>query len=207
MKRNFMTVVTVSSLIIVSSMANASADPTYAVLDANGNVTNIIVCGSACASGEFGGNQVVLQVAADPVTGENRGGVWGGPGTTTYDSGTGVFTAQIGAPVFNSHVDVEYDELLNKTETKLETIVFGSTQTIKYEDTLSSTVLSATRYIEPKENTKSKISVSRNQDKQSIIFDNRKNNTEILQQVVIQNMSLITEKINKLIALLGNWVK
>jgi len=60
MKRNFMAVVTVSSLIIVSSMANASADPTYAVLDANGNVTNIIVCGSACASGEFGGNKVVL---------------------------------------------------------------------------------------------------------------------------------------------------
>ena len=207
MKRNFMTVVTVSSLIIVSSMANASADPTYAVLDANGNVTNIIVCGSACASGEFGGNQVVLQVAADPVTGENRGGVWGGPGTTTYDSGTGVFTAQIDAPVFNSHVDVEYDELMNKTETKLETIVYGSTQTIKYEDTLNSTVSSATKNIAPKENTKSKISVSKNQDKQSIIFDNRKNNTEILQEVAMQNMFLITEKINKLIALLGNWVK
>ena len=96
---------------------------------------------------------------------------------------------------------------MNKTETKLETIVYGSTQTIKYEDTLNSTVSSATKNIAPKETTKSKISVSKNQDEQSITFDNRKNNTEILQQVVIQNMSLITEKINKLIALLGNWVK
>ena len=207
MKKNLSIFGLLAAILLTFNISSASADPTYAVLDANGNVTNIIVCGSACASGEFGGNQVVLQVAADPVTGENRGGVWGGPGTTTYDSGTGVFTAQIDAPVFNSHVDVEYDELMNKTETKLETIVYGSTQTIKYEDTLNSTVSSATKNIAPKENTKSKISVSKNQDEQSITFDNRKNNTEILQQVVIQNMSLITEKINKLIALLGNWVK
>ncbi len=78
--------------LLLFNLSSAQADPTYAVLDANGNVTNIIVCGSACASGEFGGNKVVLQVAADPVTGANRGGIWQGPGTTTYDSNTGSFT-------------------------------------------------------------------------------------------------------------------
>lgn len=81
----------VASLLLFN-LSSAQADPTYAVLDANGNVTNIIVCGSACASGEFGGNKVVLQVAADPVTNENRGGFWQGPGTTTYNENTGVFT-------------------------------------------------------------------------------------------------------------------
>jgi len=82
----------IASSLLLFNLSSAQADPTYAVLDANGNVTNIIVCGSACASGEFGGNRVVLQVAADPVTGANRGGIWQGPGTTTYDSNTGSFT-------------------------------------------------------------------------------------------------------------------
>lgn len=82
----------IASSLLLFNLSSAQADPTYAVLDSNGNVINIIVCGSACASGEFGGNKVVLQVAADPVTGNNRGGVWNGPGTTTYNENTGQFT-------------------------------------------------------------------------------------------------------------------
>ena len=81
-----------ATILLTLNVSSASADPTYAVIDANGNVTNIIVCGSACASGEFDGNKVVLQVAADPVTGENRGGYWYGPGTTKYDFNSGTFT-------------------------------------------------------------------------------------------------------------------
>jgi hypothetical protein len=80
------------ALLLLFNLSSAQADPTYAVLDSNGNVTNIIVCGSACASGEFGGNKVVLQVAADPTTGANRGGIWQGPGTTTYNENTETFT-------------------------------------------------------------------------------------------------------------------
>jgi hypothetical protein len=82
----------IASSLLLFNLSSAQADPTYAVLDANGNVTNIIVCGSACASGEFGGNKVVLQVAADPATGENRGGFWNGPETTTYNENTQIFT-------------------------------------------------------------------------------------------------------------------
>jgi len=109
MNRNFMTTISVSTLIIVSGMANASADPTYAVLDANGNVTNIIVCGSFCAGGTVGpgGDRAVLQVTADPQTGENRGGYWQGPGTTTYDSNTGVFTMNSPQPVTNSATETD----------------------------------------------------------------------------------------------------
>jgi hypothetical protein len=82
----------IASSLLLFNLSSAQADPTYAVLDSNGNVTNIIVCGSACASGEFGGNKVVLQVAADPTTGANRGGIWQGPGTTTYNENSGAFT-------------------------------------------------------------------------------------------------------------------
>jgi hypothetical protein len=92
MKKNLSIFGLLAAILLTFNISSASADPTYAVLDANGNVTNIIVCGSACASGEFGGNKVVLQVAADPVTGANRGGIWQGPGTTTYNENTGAFT-------------------------------------------------------------------------------------------------------------------
>jgi len=92
MKKNLSIFGLFTAILLVSNVSSASADPTYAVLDANGNVTNIIVCGNACADGEFGGNKVVLQVAADPVTNENRGGIWQGPGTTTYNENTGAFT-------------------------------------------------------------------------------------------------------------------
>ena len=92
MKKNLSIFGLLAAILLTFNVSSASADPTYAVLDANGNVTNIIVCGSACASGEFGGNKVVLQVAADPVTGENRGGIWQGPGTTTYNENNGAFT-------------------------------------------------------------------------------------------------------------------
>jgi hypothetical protein len=92
MKKNISIFGLLAAILLAFNVSSASADPTYAVLDANGNVTNIIVCGSACASGEFGGNKVVLQVAADPVTGANRGGIWQGPGTTTYNENNGAFT-------------------------------------------------------------------------------------------------------------------
>lgn len=92
MKKNISIFGLIATTLLAFNVSSASADPTYAVLDSNGNVTNIIVCGSACASGEFGGNKVVLQVAADPVTGANRGGIWQGPGTTTYNENNGAFT-------------------------------------------------------------------------------------------------------------------
>ena len=105
------------------NLSSAQADPTYAVLDSNGNVTNIIVCGSACASGEFGGNKVVLQVAADPTTGGNRGGFWQGPGTTTYDSGSGTFTMTESTPSINSSVSVNLENKSTTINTETTNIV------------------------------------------------------------------------------------
>ena len=212
MKRNFMTVVTVSSLIIVSSMANASADPTYAVLDANGNVTNIIVCGSACASGEFGGNKVVLQVAADPVTGENRGGFWQGPGTTTYDANSGTFTMVDKGEVTNSSVATDTDS----TITSSATIFGGKTTTFKYEDTIGSKL--ETRqgfdygYLD---NTKASISVKKEyiEDEmakiksESMALVNRMTEGELTEAARAENKTLIIENIMSVVRLLNTWMK
>lgn len=110
--------------LLLSNLSSAQADPTYAVLDSNGNVTNIIVCGSACASGEFGGNKVVLQVAADPVTNENRGGFWNGPETTTYNENTQTFTVtqNPGTTTISNNI-VEYSSNTNIINSETITII------------------------------------------------------------------------------------
>jgi hypothetical protein len=86
--------------IISPSQANAgecsSSDPcgTWAVVDNSGTVTNIIVCqASVCGGGEFAGNKVVLQVAANPVTNDTyeRGGYVSSESQTVKES-DGIFT-------------------------------------------------------------------------------------------------------------------
>ena len=204
MERNFMTVVTVSSLIIVSSMANASADPTYAVLDANGNVTNIIVCGSACASGEFGGNKVVLQVAADPVTGENRGGFWQGPGTTTYDSNSGTFTMVDNRTTTNSISEEEDGQVV----TSSATINGGSTTQFKYSDTIGNNLFTRLGFVYGyKEETPASISVNKNNITESLGFDSRQTGIQIQESIQNSGLVLLNSKVQVLISLLGGWVK
>ena len=212
MKRNFMAVVTFSSLILVSSMANAMADPTYAVLDANGNVTNIIVCGSACASGEFAGNKVVLQVAADPVTGENRGGFWQGPGTTTYDANSGTFTMVDRSEVTNSSTETA----ANSTVTTSATIYGGKTTTFKYEDTVGSKLDTRDNFnYGYLENTKASIEVKKvyveNEitriKSENLTLMKRMTESEITEAAKAENASLVIENIRSVVRLLNSWIK
>jgi len=191
------------SALLTLNVSIANADPTYAVLDANGNVTNIIVCGSACASGEFGGNKVVLQVAADPVTGENRGGYWNGPGTATY-SQDGTFTVNRNIPITRS--EIEYDENNNIVGSTIAT-VNGSAYEFKYEDTLGDSLLNVEKEIEPKSDVGATVSVTTIDGNESLTFDERKSFLEISTEVAFKNLRLLTAKINKLRELLGIWVK
>lgn len=129
MKKN--SIIVLVTTLLLFNLSHAKADPTYAVLDASGNVTNIIVCGSACAGGEFGGNKVVLQIAADPITGANRGGIWQGPQTTTYNENTGAFTVlQNPVPVVN-YTENEIQNLSNTAIINTETIVTVAPDTIQ----------------------------------------------------------------------------
>jgi hypothetical protein len=204
MKKNLSIFGLLAATLLTFNISSASADPTYAVLDANGNVTNIIVCGSACASGEFGGNKVVLQVAADPVTGENRGGFWYGPGTTTYDSNSGTFTMVDKGEVTNSSVATDTDS----TITSSATIYGGNATTFKYEDTIGTKLETRENFNqEYLENTSATISVNKDNITESLDFNNRKTAIEIQQSVENSNLVLLNSKIQKLISLLGSWVK
>lgn len=202
MKKNiFILFLTFSTLLSINS---ANADDTYAMLDSQGNVTNIIVCGSACASGEFAGQRVVPQVAADPVTGENRGGFWQGPGTTTYDSQSKTFTM-----VDNSVVTRSFTEAEDGTQITSSTTIYGGKSTsFKYQDTIGSNLFTRNGFIQGYlENTKASVSVNKNNITESLDFDSRKTKSEIVESIKDSNLSLLNSKVQTLISLLDSWVK
>jgi hypothetical protein len=199
-----------SSLIALTllflNLSSAKADPTYAVLDSDGNVTNIIVCGAACASGEFNGNKVVLQVAPDPITNENRGGIWQGEGTTTYDSNTSTFTVtdQNVITVVNSLTEKE-----NETEVTSSAIINGKTTIqFKYNDTIGDNLFIRNGFSYGwAENSSATLSVNRDNIIESLNFDSRKTENQIQESIQNSQLTLLNSKIQTLISLLGSWVK
>ena len=196
----------ISLILLTLSFVNlpsAKADPTYAVLDANGNVTNIIVCGSACAGGTFAGQEVVLQVAAGP-SGENRGGFWYGPGTTTYDHNTGIFTMVDNRTVTNSLTEEEDGTQV----TSSATINGGATTQFTYNDTIGDNLFTRGGFnYGYLENTSATISVNKNNVTESIGFDSRKTTNQIQESVQNSELTLLNSKVQVLISLLGSWVK
>ena len=204
MKKNMNVFALLTTILLTLNISSASADATYAMLDENGNVTNIIVCCSACSEGTFDGQKVVLQVAADPVTGENRGGFWYGPGTTTYDSKTEIFTMTDKRGSTNSVSAIEN----NETITSSVIIDSGLTTQFKYSDTIGDGLSTRNGFTsEYLENTSATISVITDNFSESIGFDSRKTEVQIQQSVQTSGLELLNSKIQILISLLGTWIK
>jgi hypothetical protein len=174
------------------------------MIDDNGMVTNIIVCGAACEGGSFAGQTVVKQVAKDPVTGEHRGGVWQGPNTTTY-SNDGVFTVNHIGPVTRTEIEIDDQNI----ETTSSVTVDSTAYSFSYTDTLSnnldwSKILKDTA---PTLSTGATISVSKDSESESLNFEKSKTKQEILQSAAMKNFKLIASKIQTLLNLLKAWVK
>ena len=194
----------------ILSFQSANADPTYAMLDANGNVTNVIVCGSACAGGTFAGQKVVLQVAENPVTHQNAGGIWQGPNTTTYNDQTGIFTVRDPQPtiITNSFTDVDG----NNNQITMSAQTTSNSRSFSYQDTVNNPN-NINFTIGFDENSPATVSVIRKLesldtfDYESLTFTSRKTSQEILIESFHSQLSLINAKIQTLIKLLGGWVK
>ena len=203
MKKNISILGLLATILLASNVSYASADPTYAVLDASGNVTNIIVCGSACAGGTFAGQTVVPQVAAGP-SGENRGGFWYGTGTTTYDFNSGTFTMTDNRTVVNSISEEENEEIV----TSSATINGGATTQFKYSDTIGDNLFTRLGFAYGyKEETSASVSVNKNNITESLDFGNRQTGVQIQESVQNSGLQLLNSKIQTLISLLGGWVK
>jgi len=147
---------TVGALTFVSAPANAgecsAEDPchTYAMVDGNGTVTNIIVCQpSVCGSGTFAGSRVVPQVAANPVTHQNQGGYLSNPDSTPVKESNGRFTVTNDSPVVSNTVIQEE----TKNVVLTSSIEKGTQTSFTFNDTVGASDGRPTFRSEPMEKT------------------------------------------------------
>jgi hypothetical protein len=232
--------VVLSAVITSSPQAIASecsaGDPcgTWAMLDPQGVVTNIIVCQvSVCGGGTWAGQTVVPQVAPNPVTNDTygTGGYWG-----TYDSSTKEFTVDRNGPnqspaqtQTNSETRIETNtEGAVTSTTKIETTSPAVAKTFKYEDTIknpndfdkSGHPINGwdQGYLKDKElpnNSPANIKVVKEYiedeiakiQSESMTLVNRMTQGELTEAAKAENKTLIIENIISVVRLLNSWMK
>ena len=224
MKKNLLVFTILISMFSVINVSQANADctagdpcGTWAMLDSQGVVTNVIVCSSSvCGGGTWAGQTVVPQVAPNPVThhADGIGSYIGNPDQTTqvkYSEGTFVITE-------NTIVTKTDTEINDNSLTTTQVRIPISERTFTYEDTINKpygqvemittkfnenveTVLEVTQATFP--NIEENILYSVIQE--SIGFNQRKTENEIIETINNNGLNLLLSKVQTLIYLLGNF--
>jgi hypothetical protein len=213
-----------------------ASDPcgTWAMLDPQGTVTNIIVCqASVCGGGTWAGQTVVPQVAPNPVTNDTygTGGYWG-----TYDSNTREFTVDRNGP--NQTPASTQTNSETRTETDPDGAVTSTTtieatsplvaKTFKYEDTVKDASEFDEkgqpingwdqRYLKDKDlpaNSPATVKVTKAyiEDElekfksESMTLAQRMTEVELTEAAKAENKTLIIENIMSVVRLLNSWMK
>ena len=219
MKKNLLIFTILISMLSVVNISQANAgdcsasDPcgSWAMIDTQGVVTNVIVCqASVCGGGTWAGQTVVPQVAPNPLTNDTQGmGSYIGnadQGTqVTYSGGT--FTI-----IENTRINNRFTETEGDNSTTSEVNIPISSRSFTYEDTIEKSY----GYVEMNkvtfnENAETTINVTEtnliNTISESVNFYERKTTQEIEEVFVNNNLNLLLSKIQTLISLLGSWVK
>jgi hypothetical protein len=208
-----------SSVVFISASESANAgncsvsDPclTYAMLDDSDVVINIIVCQpSVCGSGIWDGRKVVPQVAATS-EGQNQGGYYNPAGSgreVTHSNGT--FTMNNNVPI--TKIDVVTNTINTETSTIVVSVSAGNASTFSYQDTVekSTSEISFTILPLPDSTTATVSATDVNSNStvtESVTFQERKTTEEMSSILIQQNLNLLQSKINRLLALLDNWIK
>lgn len=227
MKKYLLVFAILTSMLSVVNVSQANADctaenpcGTWAMLDSQGVVTNVIVCQpSVCGGGTWAGQTVVPQVAPNPVTNHTNGSFIGNAEQGTevkYSDGT--FTITESATITKTSTEV------NEGTTTVSTVsVPVSQRSFAYEDTVNKsnkndiemsslifnenipTTLKVTEQTIDTIDEENKIWYSVIQE--SVNFNERKNQNEIVEVVNNNGLNLLLSKIQTLISLLGTWVK
>jgi hypothetical protein len=227
-------VITSAPQAIASECSPGDPCGTWAMLDSQGVVTNIIVCqASVCGGGTWAGQTVVPQVAANPVTNDTTGtgGYWG-----TYDSSTKEFTVDRSGPnqtpaqtQTNTETRVETNsEGAVTSTTTVEATTATVAKTFKYEDTIknpdnfdkSGQPINGwdQRYLKDKElpaNSPATVKVTKayieNELEQlkseSMTLAQRVTEGELTDAAKAENKTLIVENIVSVVRLLNTWMK
>ena len=213
-----------------------ASDPcgTWAMLDPQGTVTNIIVCqASVCGGGTWAGQTVVPQVAPNPVTNDTygTGGYWG-----TYDSNTREFTVDRNGPNqtpastqtnSETRTATDTDGAVTSTTTIEATTPFVA-KTFKYEDTVKDASNFDEkgqpingwdqRYLKDKElpaNSPATVKVTKayvenelgQLKSESMTLAQRMTQGELTEAAKAENKTLIIENIMSVVRLLNSWMK
>ena len=228
MKKNLLVFTILISMFSVINVSQANAnctagDPcgTWAMLDSQGVVTNVIVCqASVCGGGTWAGQTVVPQVAPNPVT------------NTTHETGSYIGNSQDNSEVRysdgtftiseNINISKSVTETDNNTTTISKVEIPVSTRSFTYEDTINKKYgeveMNVVNFNENLPTTLKIIEISPtgvneennilyNTIQESTVFNERKNLSEITQDLSNNNLNLLLSKIQTLVFLLGSWVK
>jgi hypothetical protein len=202
MKNKLKVIVLLVSAMGLLNVSVARAEDTYAVVNSDGVVTNIIVCSSAvCGGGTLNGDRVVPQVA------NANGGFMTdttGNGITVTESG-GTFTILDPRPT--TRVEIELNEDSNTT-IKSSVVLSNTRKSFGFEDTIGEIKF---KELEPLVNTRAELSVEKTQDglteKETLVLQERKTSEELTREIFIKQLNLINSKIQTLLKLLGPWTK
>ena len=197
------------SATLFTSYAYAGEDQaTYAVVDSNGVVANVIVCGPAVCgpNGSWGGKMpqdtgcpgcsLVLQVPVNPVTGQNQGSYIGTPeNPVKYDSTKQVFTqGSASAPI--PVVKTETVETTTISVTiQSEAVTFNSDSFVDGEMQFTPVVT---------ENTGATMSATEGSTTQIQSFSSPQTREQVSEAV--QNKSLLQRWQERLFVLLRGWI-
>ncbi len=218
MKKYLLVFAILTSMLSVVNISQASAncsesDPcgTWAVIDTQGIVTNVITCqASVCGSGSFGGQTVVPQVAHNPVTNDTSG-------TGSYignsEQGTEVrYSEGRFIIIENTTIINTATEINGETNTVSKVNIPISSRSFTYEDTIGKMWGEVEMQpVQFNENLPTILTVKEtnliNTIQESTNIYERKTSGEIEQIFVNNNLNLLLSKIQTLISLLGSWVK
>jgi hypothetical protein len=216
----------VLSVSVLSFTEAHAEDSTYAVINSSGVVTNVIVCSAAVCgpSGEWAGRMpsdtqcpgcsLVLQVAANPVTGAYQGAIFPSADSgkqMTYDQGT--FTITDKNTSVSQEVIIEEVDSSTVTTTVTATVEGGPNQSFTYEDTVGKDwgqIISSLTTGEIPNATKATVSAteqSKNITRQESVVLEERVTVSALQSVLTENnLSILNRKIAALARILGNWL-
>ena len=207
----------VSMLSVINiSQASANCTPenpcgTWAMLDSQGVVTNIIVCqASVCGGGTFAGQTVVPQVAPNPITHDTTGtsGFNSSQDRTqlvTYSDNK--FTITENSTINNSVIEID-----NNTTTESSVSIPVSSRSFTYEDTINKLygeiIFNAESFDESKPTEISVVQTTENvQQSESINIFERNTASELQSKMQSENLNLILGKFQTILSLLGSWIK
>ena len=191
----------------------SAGDPcgTWAMLDSQGVVTNIIVCqASVCGGGTWAGQTVVPQVAPNPVTHDTTGQ---GSYIGNKEAGTTVtYSDNRFNIVENSTIVREQTDIDNNSTSVSRVEIPVTSKSFSYEDTINKSYGDVSMSIGLVDESKeTRVSVLKNSEEEteyeSTSFSERKTIEELRSDVAFKNLTLMMSKIQTLIKLLKGWLK